>query len=141
MMAARLKALGVPALIVERNQRIGDNWRLRYEALSLHFPHWADHLPYMPYPDHWPTYTPAAKLGDWLEWYYSAQELYAWCNSSVESSIQQADGTWVVEVNRSGSVMRTLRPKHIVSRSSKLNRETDRAADYGNFPCRSAVHS
>jgi len=41
MMAARFKALGVPALIIERNKRIGDNWRGRYEALSLHFPHWA----------------------------------------------------------------------------------------------------
>ena len=41
MMAARFKALGVPALIVERNPRIGDNWRGRYEALSLHFPHYA----------------------------------------------------------------------------------------------------
>ena len=41
MMAARFKALGVEALIVERNHRIGDNWRGRYEALSLHFPHWA----------------------------------------------------------------------------------------------------
>jgi len=41
MMAARFKALGVSALIIERNMRIGDNWRGRYEALSLHFPHWA----------------------------------------------------------------------------------------------------
>lgn len=41
MLGARLKALGVNALIVERNKRIGDNWRGRYEALSLHLPHWA----------------------------------------------------------------------------------------------------
>ena len=34
--AARLKQLGVPALIVEKNARIGDNWRGRYEALCLH---------------------------------------------------------------------------------------------------------
>jgi hypothetical protein len=40
MTAARLKALGVNALIIERNSRIGDNWRGRYEALSLHLPHW-----------------------------------------------------------------------------------------------------
>ena len=34
--AARLKYLGVDALIVEKNERIGDNWRKRYESLSLH---------------------------------------------------------------------------------------------------------
>ena len=36
--AARLKMLGVSALVVERNQRIGDNWRTRYGALCLHDP-------------------------------------------------------------------------------------------------------
>lgn len=28
--------LGVKALVVEKNERIGDNWRGRYEALCLH---------------------------------------------------------------------------------------------------------
>lgn len=36
--AARLKMLGMNALVVERNQRIGDNWRKRYAALCLHDP-------------------------------------------------------------------------------------------------------
>lgn len=36
--AARLKYLGVTTLAVERNARIGDNWRSRYEALCLHDP-------------------------------------------------------------------------------------------------------
>lgn len=58
-MAARLEALGVPALIIEANDRIGDNWRKRYESLSLHFPVWQDHLPYIPFPRQWPVYTPA----------------------------------------------------------------------------------
>lgn len=36
--SARLKAVGVSALIIERNPRIGDSWRNRYEALCLHDP-------------------------------------------------------------------------------------------------------
>ena len=36
--AARLKALDIPALVIEKNERIGDNWRSRYEALCLHDP-------------------------------------------------------------------------------------------------------
>lgn len=36
--AARLKVLGIPALILEKNKRVGDNWRGRYESLSLHNP-------------------------------------------------------------------------------------------------------
>jgi len=61
--AARLKMLGINALVVERNQRIGDIWRKRYAALCLHdavcesgvsstpFSHRAvgyDHMPYLP---------------------------------------------------------------------------------------------
>lgn len=37
-LAARLKVLGVQTLIVEKNERVGDNWRGRYEALCLHDP-------------------------------------------------------------------------------------------------------
>lgn len=37
-LAVRLKAIGVSALIVDKNTRIGDNWRNRYEALCLHDP-------------------------------------------------------------------------------------------------------
>ena len=36
--AARLKAYDISTLVVERNERIGDNWRNRYDALSLHTP-------------------------------------------------------------------------------------------------------
>lgn len=36
--AARLKYLGVKSLILEKNPRIGDNWRNRYQALCLHDP-------------------------------------------------------------------------------------------------------
>ena len=34
--AARLGQLGIDALIVDRWPRIGDNWRRRYDALTLH---------------------------------------------------------------------------------------------------------
>ena len=36
--SARLQLLGIPTLIIERNPRVGDQWRNRYEALCLHDP-------------------------------------------------------------------------------------------------------
>jgi hypothetical protein len=36
--AARLKMLGLNPLVVEKHERIGDNWRKRYAALCLHDP-------------------------------------------------------------------------------------------------------
>ena len=46
--SARLRQLGVDTLVVDRMQRVGDNWRTRYHSLVLHNEVWANHLPYMP---------------------------------------------------------------------------------------------
>ena len=37
-LGARLKFLDVPTLVVEKNPRVGDQWRNRYKALCLHDP-------------------------------------------------------------------------------------------------------
>ena len=120
--AARLKALGVSVVLVERNQRIGDNWRNRYEYLSLHLPHWADHFPYFPFPERWPTYTPAGKMGDWLEWYAQALELTTWTDSNVTSTSQKPTGGWEITVERNstreGRYARIFHPKHVVMATS-----------------------
>ena len=49
-LGARLRRLGVPTIIVERNEKPGDSWRKRYKSLCLHDPVWYDHLPYLPFP-------------------------------------------------------------------------------------------
>ena len=38
IIAARLKHLDVPTLVLEKQDRIGDTWRKRYESLCLHDP-------------------------------------------------------------------------------------------------------
>ena len=68
-LAARLKRMGVPTLIVDKAERPGDQWRGRYKSLCLHDPVWYDHMPYLPFPDHWPVFTPKDQIGDWLEMY------------------------------------------------------------------------
>ena len=60
--AARLRQLQVDTLILDRWERIGDNWRKRYHALTLHNQVHVNHLPYMPFPPSWPTYIPKDKL-------------------------------------------------------------------------------
>ena len=42
-LGARLRRLGVPTIVLERNARAGDNWRRRYKSLCLHDPVWYDH--------------------------------------------------------------------------------------------------
>ncbi len=113
-LGARLKRLGVPTLIIEKNARAGDSWRNRYKSLCLHDPVWYDHLPYISFPDHWPVFSPKDKLGDWLESYTKIMELNYWTKSICKSaSYDEATGEWTVEVERDGQPV-TLRPKQLV---------------------------
>lgn len=113
-LGARMRRLGVPTIILEKNARAGDSWRNRYRSLCLHDPVWYDHLPYLPFPDHWPVFSPKDKLGDWLESYVKIMELNYWTNSVAESaSFDEASGTWTIEVTRDGKPV-TLNPKQLV---------------------------
>lgn len=113
-LGARLKRLGVPTLIVDRHPRPGDAWRNRYKSLCLHDPVWYDHLPYLPFPDHWPIYTPKDKMGDWLESYTKIMELDYWSSTTCRSaSFDEKKGEWTVVVERDGREV-TLKPKQLV---------------------------
>ncbi len=115
MTAARLKALGIRALVVERNERIGDNWRNRYTTLALHTPLEADQLAYMPFPSTWTKFTPKNKLGDFLEAYATLLDLSVWTGSTIDSvSYDDAAKTWTVAVTRADGSTRTLAPAHVV---------------------------
>jgi putative flavoprotein involved in K+ transport len=113
-LAARLKRLQVPALVIEKNERAGDSWRKRYRSLVLHDPVWYDHLPYLPFPGHWPVFTPKDKMGDWLEMYARVMELDVWTSTKcLNAAYGEAAGEWTVQVNRGGQLVE-LRPRHLV---------------------------
>jgi putative flavoprotein involved in K+ transport len=113
-LGARLKMLGVPTIIVEKNARPGDSWRNRYKSLCLHDPVWYDHMPYLPFPPNWPVFSPKDKIGDWLEMYVNIMELNYW-GSTVCKKAAYDDKTkeWTVVVERDGKEI-TLKPKHLV---------------------------
>ena len=113
-LGARLRQLGVPAIIVDKNERPGDAWRARYKTLCLHDPVWYDHMPYLPFPDNWPVFSPKDKIGDWLEMYTKVMELNYWGSTTCTSArYDEAAGEWIVEVERGGEKL-TLRPKQLV---------------------------
>ena len=113
-LGARLKRLGVPTLIIERNERPGDSWRKRYKSLCLHDPVWYDHMPYLPFPDHWPIFSPKDKIGDWLEMYTKVMELNYWGSTECKGAqYEEANQEWVVTVERAGQPV-VLRPQQLV---------------------------
>jgi len=113
-LGARLRQLGVPTIIVERNARPGDSWRKRYKSLCLHDPVWYDHMPYIKFPENWPVFSPKDKIGDWLEMYTRVMELNYWTSTTAKSATYDADaGEWNLVVERDGEEI-TLRPKQLV---------------------------
>ncbi|KAI0770913.1 FAD/NAD-P-binding domain-containing protein [Trametes elegans] len=112
--AARLKLLDIPSVIIEKNPRIGDQWRFRYQALCLHDAVWYDHMPFMPFPPSWPVYTPAHKLAGWLEYYAEALELNVWTSTTVTKAEQDANNEWNVTVQKADGSTRTFHVKHLI---------------------------
>jgi putative flavoprotein involved in K+ transport len=113
-LGARLRRLGVPAIIVEKNEKPGDSWRKRYKSLCLHDPVWYDHLPYLPFPDHWPVFAPKDKIGDWLEMYTKVMELNYWGGTTAKKArFDEATKQWEVTVERGGKTI-VLKPTQLV---------------------------
>lgn len=112
--AARLSQLGIDTLVIDKNERVGDNWRKRYNALVLHNQSFVNHLPYLPFPDTWPTYIPKDMLAGWFEYYAQAMELNVWCESTFTGGhYDSVKGSWEVSVLQ-GDKVRCLRPRHLI---------------------------
>ena len=113
--AARLALLGVDTLVVEREGRIGDSWRRRYHALTLHNETRVNHLPYMPFPKSWPVFIPKDMLANWFELYAEAMELNVWTGTElVSGEWDEAAQAWDVLLRKADGTERRMRPRHIV---------------------------
>jgi putative flavoprotein involved in K+ transport len=113
-LAARLRQLDVPTIVIDRHARPGDQWRGRYKSLCLHDPVWYDHLPYIKFPENWPVFSPKDKIADWLEAYTRVMELNYWGSTTATSAAyDETTGEWDVVVDRDGDTVR-LRPRQLV---------------------------
>lgn len=113
--AARLTTLGVDTLVVDREARIGDSWRRRYHALTLHNETRVNHLPYMPFPRSWPVFIPKDMLANWFESYAEAMELNVWTRTELTGGgWDEAAQCWDVALKRGDGTERRIRPRHVV---------------------------
>ena len=113
-LAARLKQLDVPTIVIDKNKTPGDTWRNRYHSLCLHDPVWYDHMPYMQFPDHWPIFSPKDKIGDWLEMYAKIMEINYWgLSECINASFDELNDEWKVVVDKNGEEVE-IKTKHLV---------------------------
>lgn len=113
--AAHLRQLEVDTLIVERHDRIGDNWRKRYHSLALHNHIEANHLPFMPFPPTYPIFMPKDMLGNWFEIYAEAMELNCWTGTEfIGGSWDEAAQCWNARLRLKDGSERVMRPRHLI---------------------------
>ncbi|KAF7309079.1 hypothetical protein MKEN_01109600 [Mycena kentingensis (nom. inval.)] len=119
--AARFKQMDIPALVVEKNERVGDNWRERYPTLTLHSIKTHSSMLYQPFHHDWPVFSPRDKLADWLEQYPSTHDLVIWTKSHPLPTPSYSRDTkrWTITIDRAGTRV-TLSPAHIVIAAGTL---------------------
>jgi putative flavoprotein involved in K+ transport len=87
---------GVPCVVLDEHERVGDQWRQRYDALLLNSPAQYDGLPGLPFPAPRGSYPTGAEMGDHLERYVSEMGLVVRSGVSVSAVDRQPDGGYLL---------------------------------------------
>lgn len=97
-----LRKRGIDPILLDAHDRVGDQWRERYERLHLHHITDVMHLPGVPYPPQYPRYLSRLDFADYLEGYARLQALDVRCRHKVERLERSTTGIWEASVRRPG---------------------------------------
>jgi putative flavoprotein involved in K+ transport len=89
-----LKRQGRSFVILDRNDRIGDSWRARWDSLRLYSPAMRDALPGMPFPAARTSYPTKDAMADYLEAYAERYNLPVRTGTGIES-LTKENGRYV----------------------------------------------
>lgn len=92
--AAHLRKAEIPFLLIEKSQRIGNAWHEHYERLHLHTVKTLSHLPFLPFPEHYPQYVPRQLLVEYMEDYarhFDIQPLFG----EALTNLQKQNNRWI----------------------------------------------
>ncbi len=95
-----LRRHGRPFLIIDANERVGDNWRRQYDSLTLYSPARYDGLPGLPFPtdDPW-SYPTKDDVADYLERYALHADLAVRTNTRVQRLQARRGGGFEAELS------------------------------------------
>ncbi|KAJ6084548.1 hypothetical protein N7486_011348 [Penicillium sp. IBT 16267x] len=112
--AARLKALKVDCVVIDRNEQPGDNWALRYDCLRFHVSKSVCETPYLPYPKDDPMVLTRPMLVKQMKRYAEALKINLLNSSTVEaSSFNESTDTWLFKI-RTPWGQKMVTSKHVV---------------------------
>ncbi|KAF6825245.1 flavin-containing monooxygenase [Colletotrichum plurivorum] len=115
-LAARLKALGVGSVMIDRNPSVGDNWALRYDCLKFHIPTILCHLLYMNYDEKHaaPHMLTRDELTEHIQEYVGTFDLDVINSATIQSAhYDKSTNEWIVKFKKPAG-QRTAVSKHLV---------------------------
>lgn len=83
-------------LIIDQADQIGQSWRNHYDRLHLHTVKRLSHLPYLPFPDDYPTYASRRQVVQYLESYAKHMNIDPILSQEV-SAINRVEDKWQVK--------------------------------------------
>lgn len=97
--AASLKVKGVPSIVLERSNCIASLWQLKtYDRLRVHLPKQFCELPFMGFPNDFPTYPTKEQFIQYLEDYANEFEIKPQFNEKVvQAEYDRTLGRWRVK--------------------------------------------
>lgn len=114
-LAAHLKNLEVPAVIMEQGPKIGNAWAERYESVRTHTITPGDYLPFLRHPSNWPRWQDKAHITGWLDSYARIMGLEVRLNTKVEKAeYDEASRTWTVRARGADGATTVVRADHVV---------------------------
>ncbi len=106
-----LSRRGLPFVILEANDRIGDAWRRRWDSLRLFTPAWLDSLDGWPFPASPYTFPTKDEMADYLEAYATRFQLPVRTGVRVERLSKQTNGARYVITTSDGG---TIEADHVI---------------------------
>src|SRR5215831_3151890 len=97
---ACLRRAGVPFVILEQGERIGEAWHRHYERLHLHTDKTRSALPFFPFPASYPRYPSRQEVIAYLEAYADCFGLRAELGQRVAQAHRGAEGWLTVTADR-----------------------------------------
>ncbi len=116
--------MGIHALIVDKNDRIGGAWTNRYQSVTLNTPKYTDHLPFMKLPEEGPEYLSGEQMVSFMELYGQKMGLEIELGMEVTKA-EYYPGTrrYYVEARREGGEKCNFSTKHIVLATGVFSEE------------------
>ncbi len=83
--------------------------------MTLHNEVWANHLPYLHFPDTWPAFVPKDKLAGWLQGYADYMELNAWTSTEfLGAEFDAGASRWSARVRHGDGSVVSVQANHLV---------------------------